>query len=145
MTNENFVALLDRLEPQARRDPAAYRTKVVLLALLGNAYLVLLLLSRLAVLGWLVAAVLMLKAMAVKLAIVVGVFLWIVAKALCVRIDPPAGRAIAATQAPELFTLVDRLRRKLGARPIDRLLITADLNAGVVPVPRLGIFGWPRR
>lgn len=145
MTNEKFVALVDRLEQQARRDPAEYRTKVVLLALLGNAYLVLVLLSLLAVLGGLVASLLMLKALAVKLAIVVGVFLWMVAKALCVRIEAPAGRAITATQAPELFALVDRLRRKLGARPIDRLLITDDLNAGVVQVPRLGIFGWPRR
>ena len=39
MTNEEFEALVSRLEAEAKRNPAGYRTRVLLMALLGNAYL----------------------------------------------------------------------------------------------------------
>ncbi len=38
MTNDQFNALVSRLEEQARRNSAGYQFKVLLLALLGNAY-----------------------------------------------------------------------------------------------------------
>jgi hypothetical protein len=39
MTDEEFETLVGRLEQQAKRNPAGYRTRVLLMALLGNAYL----------------------------------------------------------------------------------------------------------
>ena len=39
MTKEEFGALVGRLEAQAKANPAGYRIQVLMMALLGNAYL----------------------------------------------------------------------------------------------------------
>jgi len=57
---------------------------------------------------------------------------------------PPEGRRIRRDEAPLLFAIIDKLRRKLRAPRFHRVLITDEFNAGVVQVPRLGIFGWQR-
>lgn len=144
MTNEQFEALVDRLEAKARRDPSGYKLRVFLLALLGNAYLGAMLLLIAGLLLGLIASVAVLKAIAVKLIIVVGVFLWLILKALWVRIEPPAGSEISPRQAGGLFAMIDALRRQLGAPRFHHVLVTDELNAGVVQSPRLGIFGWHR-
>jgi Zn-dependent protease with chaperone function len=144
MTNEQFDALVARLEAKARRDPSGYKLRVFLLALLGNAYLGMMLLLIVGLLLGLLASVTVLKAIAVKLIIVVGFFLWLILKALWVRFDAPEGTEIKPRQAGELFAMIDGLRRQLGAPRFHHVLITDELNAGVVQSPRLGIFGWPR-
>ncbi len=144
MTNEQFDALVGRLEEQARGNPAGYQLKVVLLALLGNAYLAAMLLLIVALLLATLASVVVLKALAVKLVLVVGFFLWMILKALWVKIDPPAGTELRRAQAPELFAMIDGLRRTLRAPRFHHVLVTDDFNAAVVQSPRLGIFGWPR-
>ena len=55
----------------------------------------------------------------------------------------PEGRFITRGQAPELFAVLDGLRKKLRGPPIHHVLITGDFNAGIVQVPRLGVAGWP--
>jgi Zn-dependent protease with chaperone function len=144
MTNEQFEALVSRLEQQAQNNPDRYRIKVFLLAMLGNAYLGVMLLLIVVLFGMLLASVMVLKLLAVKLIIIVGFFLWMILKALWVRIDPPEGTEITAGQAPGLFAMIGRLRCQLGAPRFHHVLITDDFNAGVVQSPRLGIFGWHR-
>jgi Zn-dependent protease with chaperone function len=144
MTNEQFDALVGRLEEQARRNPSGYEFRVLLLALLGDAYLGAILLLIVALLAGLVASIAVFKALAVKLIIVVGIFLWMILKALWVRIEPPEGTDVKAGQAPELFRMIGELRHRLGAPRFHHVLITDDFNAGVVQSPRLGIFGWHR-
>ena len=144
MTNDQFEALIGRLEHQALSDPNGYTSKVLLLAVLGNAYVVAMLLLIVALLVALVASVVVLQALAIKLILVVGFFLWMLLTALWVKIDRPTGTEIEAGQAPELFTTVEGLRRRLSAPRFHHTLITEDFNAGVVQSPRLGIFGWPR-
>ncbi|HXE40907.1 MAG TPA: M48 family metallopeptidase [Azonexus sp.] len=144
MTNERFEQLVQRLEPLALRSPGRYKLRVLMLALLGNAYLTTMLLLIVAVLGGLLASIMVLKALAIKLIIVVGFFLWMILKALWVKIEPPAGTAISAREAPELFAMINDLQRTLDAPRFHHVLITEEFNAGVVQSPRLGIFGWPR-
>lgn len=144
MTNDQFEALVGRLERQAQVNPRGYVARVLLLAALGNAYIVAMLVLVLALLVGLLLSVLVLKALAIKLIFVVGFFLWMVVKALWVKIDPPVGMEVDARQAPELFAELEALRRKLGALRFHHVLITDEFNAGVVQSPRLGIFGWPR-
>lgn len=144
MTHEQFEALVARLEAEARKRPGAYRAKVLLLALLGNGYLAAIVLFLLLLFLLLLGSILWLKAAGAKLALVVGVFLWIVLKALWIRLEPPQGTEIRPQQAPELFAMIDGLRRQLGAPRFHHVLMTDDFNAGVVQAPRLGIFGWPR-
>lgn len=144
MTKDAFEALVQKLEGHARRNPARYRTHVLLLALAGNAYLALMVLLMVALLVGLIASVTVLRAVAVKLALVVGVFLWMIVKALWVKVPPPDGLEITAEQAPELFALIKELRGALGAPRFHHVLLTDEFNAGVVQAPRLGAFGWYR-
>jgi Zn-dependent protease with chaperone function len=144
MTDADFAALVARLDQQARRSPAAYRLKVILLAYAGYAYVALVL----AVAGVLFIASLAtlpyLKAFAVKLALVFGAFFWVVASAMWVRLELPQGQRVTRQAAPELFDLIDRLQRSLGAPRFHDVLITEDFNAAVVQTPRLGLLGWYR-
>ena len=141
MTHDQFNAMVSRLENEARSQPGRYQFKVLLLALLGNVYLGAILLLIVALLAALIASVMVLKALAIKLIVVVGAFLWIVLKAVWVKISPPEGTEIEQEGAPELFGMIDGLRRQLGAPRFHHVLITDDFNAAVVQAPRLGIFG----
>lgn len=144
MTNEQFHSLVLRLEEQARHDPAGYKKRVLLLALLGNVYLAAMLLLVVVLFAAALVSVAVLKAVGVKLALVIGVFLWMVFKALRVDIPPPRGVEVRAQDAPALFAMIEELRRALGAPAFHHVLVTDDFNAGVVQAPRLGMFGWHR-
>ena len=144
MTDEEFEALVGRLEGEAQVAPRRYRRKVLLLTLLGNLYVGAMLLLILALLAASAASLLVLRALALKLILVLGVFLWMVLKALWVKLDPPEGIEITPREAPELFAMVGDLRRSLGAPRFHHVLVNDEFNAGVLQSPRLGIFGWPR-
>ena len=144
MTNEEFEALVGKLDEQAKRSPASYRTRVLLMALLGNVYLGIMLVLIGALLVAAAASVLWLKAAGVKIAIVVALFLWMVLKALWVRLSPPEGTEITARDAPELFAMIEELRRALRSPRFHHVLVTDDFNAAVAQTPRLGLFGWSR-
>lgn len=142
MTNEESERLVTRLEAEAKRNPAGYRLRVILISLLGNLYLGVMLFAIALLLLIAAVSVIWLKAAGVKIAIVVGVFLWMVLKALWVRLSAPQGTRITKREAPELFAMIDALRRQLRSPRFHHVLVTDDFNAAVVQAPRLGIFGW---
>ena len=144
MTPNQFEALVGKLERRALLSPRGYTAKVLLLAALGNSYLALVLVLITALLFGLVISIAYLKAIAVKLTLVVGFFIWTILKALWVKLTPPEGEIITARQAPELFSMIRELRSQLNAPDFHQVLITADFNAGIVQVSRLGLFGWSR-
>jgi len=111
MTDEQFEALVGRLETEAKRNPAGYRMRVLAMALLGNVYLgiVLVLVSALFLVA--LVSVVWLKAAGVKIAVVTAVFLWMLLKALWVRLSPPQGTELKPREAPELFAMIEELRR----------------------------------
>lgn len=145
MTDEEFGALVTRLEGEARRDARAYGFRVWLLAMLGNAYLALIVLVLVALLGGALASVVWFKGYAlIKLILPIAAFLWVVLRALWVSVPPPEGTEVRRADAPELFALIDDLRRRLEAPRFHHVLINEVFNAGVVQAPRLGAFGWYR-
>src|SRR5258705_4635291 len=135
MTEQEFEALVARLDQQARRHPAAYRFKVILLAYAGYAYVALVLLVAAGLFFATIAATPYLKVLAIKLALVFGAFFWVVAGAMWVRVDPPKGRLINRYGAPELFELIDTLRRALRAPRFHDGLITDAFKAPVAQTP----------
>lgn len=139
-----FDALVARIEARARTAPAAYQRNVVLLALLGYGYLGVLLAVLLAIVVGAVLSLFVLKALAIKIALVVGAFAWMVLRALWVRIPEPEGIRLAPRDAPALFERIEAVRRAVGAPRFHRVLLTDDFNAAVMQVPRLGLFGWHR-
>jgi Zn-dependent protease with chaperone function len=144
LTRDQFRALVEKLEVRAKANRQAYAGRVLALAVLGNAYLLCMVLVLLAVFAALLASIVVLKAIGVKLAIVVGALLWMIVKTLWIRLEPPQGIEVQRAQAPALFALLDELRGALRTGGVHHVLVTDDFNAGVVQVPRLGILGWPR-
>ena len=142
MTEAEFEKRVARLEVTARQYPARYRFTVLALALFGYGYLIGLLLLLLALMIGALASIAVLKAFAIKLALPIAAFAWMVLKALWVRIAPPQGYRLKRQDAPELFALIDDLRQRLRAPKFHRVLIVDEFNAAVSQVPRLGLFGW---
>ena len=144
MENRDFELLVERIERRARSHPGMYKAQVFGLAALGYGFLSVIV-AILAGLG--LAAVLAIRhapVLAVKLAIIVGALLFIVLRALWVRLEPPRGWKLTRADAPDLFKLLDRLRKELRTPPIHAVLVTPDFNAGASQIPRLGLFGWHR-
>jgi Zn-dependent protease with chaperone function len=112
MDRAAFEALIARMEALAVGHPAAYRRRVLALALLGY--------------------------------VVAAVPLLLIVRSLRIRIEPPAGERLTRATSPELFRMIDKLRRRLRTPRLHNVLLTPDFNAGVMQVPRLGLFGWHR-
>src|SRR6187200_98504 len=128
---ENFVA---RIELAADRNPVLYRLRLSGMAVLGYAYVALVLsvlIAALVLLGWMIihhAG----AAIAAKLGILIIPLVWAVVTAMFVRLAPPQGREITASEAPELFRLIEETRVQAGAPRAHTVLITEEFNAAVV-------------
>ena len=147
MTREEFDTLIRRCEKVSQESPRLYVARAVGLVVLAYGYLLLVLFGSLALCGLMVGLVIVAPA-TIKLAlfglIVFGGIFLAVLQGLWVRLQPPLGRPVTRDQAPQLFTLLDELRTALECEPFHHVLIVNDLNAAVVQIPRLGIFGWHR-
>jgi Zn-dependent protease with chaperone function len=144
MDKRDFELLVERIERAARSRPGMYKAKVFALAVLGYGFLAVVIVT---LAGLVLAALLALRhapLLAVKLVIAIGAFLLVVVRALWVKLEPPKGWKLARGDAPDLFELLDRLRKQLQTPSIDAVLVTPEFNAGVSQIPRLGLFGWHR-
>jgi Zn-dependent protease with chaperone function len=145
ITQEQFDRLVEKLENFSQNHPGSYRLRVALFALLGYAYIFLVLLGLLALVGLIILFVVLshhIDAAIIKFALLLLIPAWIILRSLWVTIPPPQGLKLARHQVPQLFTLVDELTTKLQAPRFHHILLNQGFNAAVVQVPRLGIFGW---
>lgn len=142
MTEEQWVELVRRLEPEARANPRAYGRKVALLGLLGYAFLggSLLALAGLAlVVVWGAVAG---PAVVLKFLLPIGAFALLIMRSLVVKIDPPAGMPVQRAQVPALFRMIDEVNERIRGPKVHEVLVDGELNASVVQVPRRGgVFG----
>ncbi len=69
---------------------------------------------------------------------------WILLKALWVKMESPTGFELTRDRFPRLFEELDGLSRSLKSTKVHQVLLTPELNAAVVQTPRLGVFGWQR-
>jgi Zn-dependent protease with chaperone function len=147
VTREEFDALIVRYERISRERPRLYLARIVGLVILAYGYLLLVLLGTLALsllmIAMVIAAPATIKLALLGLVVFGGLFLAVL-RGLRVRLDPPTGRPVTREQAPRLFALLDELRAALDCQPFHHVLLVNDLNAAVVQIPRLGIFGWHR-
>lgn len=156
MKQEDFEALVTRLEKVAVDNPTRYTLSVIGVALLGFLILGLvigfsvLLLLLLVGMGILVVATggkaLILLAKLGKLLIALVLAAWVMIKSsftlLFARFDPPQGRELTREEAPRLFAHLDRIRERLGGPRIHHVLLTDEMNAAIVQHPRFGLVGW---
>lgn len=146
MQLEKFEQLVDKLTLFAEKNAQAYRWRVFALAVLGYAYIALILFTVLIIAIALVVFLVKnhLSFVAVKFIIVVGGVLFIILKALWIRLPEPQGKILTREQAPPLFEILDTIRQRLNAPKIHMVLLTNELNASIVQHPRLGVFGWQK-
>ncbi len=149
MNREEFDRLVRQVEAGVGRNHAALRRRAAGLAFLGYAGLLTWLLLVLLIaagffsgLVWADAEGKIFCGLAGLL--VLGLGGWASLRILLVRLTPPKGRAITRAEAPALFAELDDLRARLRAAPFHEVLLSAEFNAGVVQMPRLGVLGWPR-
>ncbi len=140
---QRLDALTQEMEALAQRDPEAYRRRVSKAAALGSAYMVamvVVIVAGLAGLGWLLVEAEVWSLIALIGS--TGLFLLLVLRSLWLGGALPGGHPIRADEAPELFALIDDLRRQLDLPPFRRVLIDDYFNAGVVPLGGFGVPGW---
>lgn len=141
-----FRSLVQRLEQEAAANPIAYRRKLGALAFLGYGYIAAALTlliggATLIVWGAAVSHALLLLA---KVGWALLALIYLVLRAMWVRLEPPLGRVLTSRECPVLFHLIEELRDKGRAPRVDRVLLTGDFNAAIVQHPRFGIFGGTR-
>ena len=137
----------ESIEVDAQRSPSLYKLKLLLLALLGYAYIFFVLIALLLVVALLLWSILLgkgLNSFVIQLEIALIVLMSILVRSLWVQLPAPQGLTLVKDQAPELFEAVHEIRRAVDGPPVDKVLLTEEFNASVVPIPRLGLFGWPR-
>jgi Zn-dependent protease with chaperone function len=145
MTNQQFNTLVARLELDAESNPSAYKLKLAAFATLGYVYIFGVLLALVAAVAVLVLAISSGKgALLVKLIIPVVVLIGVVLKSLWVRLEAPRGLRLTRRDHPRLFQAIDKIRRAVKAPRAHEVLLTNELNAAVVQVARLGMFGWQK-
>ena len=147
MTREEFDGLIQRLEEVSRKNPRLYNARIIGLVTLAYAYLLLVLFGSLALCVAMIVMVFY-APVTIKIAILgliaFGGIFQAVLRGLWVKLEPPKGQPVTRQQAPKLFALLDELRAALDCRPFHEVLIIGDMNAFVVQIPRLGVFGWHR-
>jgi len=146
VTDAERDELIERLEKDARQDPGSYRRRVVVLAVLGYAFLGAVLIGATS----LAALVLYLGAsgkggfLVIKLGLPLLGLAFVVVRGMWVRFEAPRGILLERGSFPVLETEVEKIREALNAPSFDAILVTPQINAAVSQVPRLGVFGWPR-
>jgi Zn-dependent protease with chaperone function len=141
MDQEKLNNLIDRLEDYANRSPTAYRLRVGLLASMGYAYLfvvVLFLLSLIYIFLYYVRF----NFITIKIVWIPLVLIGLVLRSLWVNIPKPDGTELTVDQAPRLFDDVQEVQRVINGPKVHHILLSDDFNAGIVQVPRFGMFGW---
>lgn len=77
-----------------------------------------------------------------KLLLPIAVLVWIVARSLFVKFEPPSGIRLHRAHEPELFRMIDEVRGKIRGPRVHDVLVDDNANAREAQVPRLlGMLG----
>lgn len=133
---------MKRLEAFSREKPKEYLMRVLLLALLGYAYIWFVMALILLGAGFSLLLMMKFPFAAIKLGIPMVLAFWLVARSFWIKMPPVEGIRLNKHDFPELFEMIEETRIQIKAPKIDEVVLTEDLNAAVVQMPRLGLLGW---
>lgn len=143
MDKQEYEGLIRRLEAQAENDPKRFRTQVFLIS--NCAYLVL-------ALAFVICFALLFFAYnwqknghssvaLIGISLSVLPAFWITLKAFFFRLSPPSGYVLTPKNAPTLFDILNKMRKKLNGPPFHHVVVDHTFNAAISQVPRWGLFG----
>lgn len=135
------------LSQDPQTNSSGYKFTLLMFALLGYVVIFGVLLSLVGIVAGIVwlsfksigFLILLLKK---KLIFILLPLIWVLARALWVKIDPPQGYPLTRKEYPQLFDEIDELTQKLKTPKLHEIILTSEFNAAVTQVPRLGILGW---
>lgn len=143
MENNPLAARIRPLEAFAASNPALYQFRVALLALLGYAYLLLVvaLLLAIVVATFLYTSI---NFLVIKVVWIPLVLVGMVLRSLWITIPKPDGLELQRSDAPALFDLIEEITQKLNGPKVHHVLVSDEFNASIVQIPQFGMFGWSR-
>lgn len=142
MSPAQFDAIVQRVTDLARQRPRSYRRRLIGLACLGYGYVLAVLLGI--VLSGVLLPLLFQKpinALTIKVEFLLLGFAVFIVRAMWVAVRPEEGLELTRDRVPALFDTVERVRTRMAAPPLYKVLLTPELNAAVQQVPRFGLFG----
>lgn len=146
MRSPSHHDLVEQLQGELDQHPQRYRFKLVLLSLAGFAALLSPMLLAALCLG--VTALRVQAqgpaALADGWALIVLAMGLLSLRALWLSIPPPIGHLLQREEAPRLRSIVEELRVAAGAPRLAGIVITDELNAAVVSLPRVLGLPWSR-
>ncbi|GMR07021.1 MAG: hypothetical protein BMS9Abin26_0023 [Gammaproteobacteria bacterium] len=147
MSQDEFRALVHRLESEYRLKPRGYKLHVMLLGALGYAYV----LAFFVLLALLTGALVLLAAQGdsssagtYKLVLPVMLLILVLLRAMWISMETPRGIELRSRQNARLFQTLEKIRYALNGPRIHSVLLTDDFNATISRVPRIGLFGWQK-
>jgi Zn-dependent protease with chaperone function len=146
-TEEEFISLVRKAEKEAQNRPKLYLFKLALFACFGYAVILLTLTTLLGLTGGLILLAIFstgifLLLVKKKLIFVLGFAIWVLIKALWVKLPAPTGYSLKRKDFPALFKELDSLSKQLDAIKVHEVILDRSYNAAVVQHPRLGVLGW---
>ncbi|GAA5173522.1 hypothetical protein GCM10025771_01010 [Niveibacterium umoris] len=143
MREQDFERLFERARRRAVRHPRVFRALVTVRATAGVGFVVLLGAVGVLMIGWALAPLFdeglheapLLTVLQATVAIPALHLAQVVSRMLRGRFPPPDGLALHRDEAPALFDLLERLRRRFGTPPIHTVCITGELNAAITQRP----------
>jgi len=81
------------------------------------------------------------KAKIILFALATVPIFFVVLRMFFMRLPPPTGVPLTRAQAPKLFSVLDKMRKKLKGPPIHHVLVNEEYNAAIMQRPRWGLFG----
>jgi len=146
MDDKDFRRMVADCEHASRHEPRRFALVTAAWAAFGYASILAALLIAALALKWGVERLVAGRFSIGVLLLIVGSvsLLWSILRALWPRERAPEGLVVTHKEAPRLFELIEKVRRKCGAPRPDVVLIDGDLNAAIVQQPRLGLLGWHR-
>ena len=155
MTREDFIELAQRYELEARRSPGAYRRKMFLYTAFAYIAFIVAIVGLLLLLVVFTTLVIGTVAMGKNISIVVTaaavslplllVGAWAMLRMLSIPIPPPEGVKIRLRDFPAFERDLQQIAKQFKTPMPHVVLLTADFNASVQEVPRLGLLGGYRR
>jgi Zn-dependent protease with chaperone function len=143
--DDTLAAYSREVERLMTVDPDRLKARVIRMTALGYLYVI-------GVLSLVIGAIVLvvvnaptLQRATFHLVLALGALAFFLLSALWVRVEKPAGILITRAGSPALFDMLAALAASLRAPLPDEVLLTNDLNACVLELPRYGIFGPSRR
>lgn len=144
MNHADFIHYVRLSEYASTEAPERYRRQVAAFAALGYGWVAACLLSALAVIAWAVPQLMAGRWRGFSIMLLLGAtgLAWSSLKALWVRLDDePDGITLTKADAPALFKLLSKVRRKVNGPRLDEVILNDEFNASITQLPRRGLIG----